>query len=264
MSPGAPDTRPPTATLTDRVAFTLWLPAAVAAALSTAVGSVLDATDLGRWAALAASGTFVVYGVDRLRDIDRDRRTSPRRTAFIERNLTAFRIALAAAAGVLGITAIGSSPASLALCLALGSLGLFHRRLKRLPALKSLYVSIAWTGVCVGLPWLAAPTATARDAVAVSVVLFPTFWANLVASNLRDHEAAVPPSRALARARGALVLALVAAALAPGGPTPLAWIPAFELLALATFRPTEHYGHLAVDGALLAGGLAALTHVAIA
>ena len=263
MSLGPPDTRSATTTLADRVAFTLWLPAAVAATLSTAVGTVIEAVDLGRWAALAASGCFVVYGVDRLRDLDRDRHTSPRRTAFIERNLTGFRIALAAATAVLGITAVGSSTASLTLCVAIGGLGLLHRRLKRLPALKSLYVSIAWTGICVGLPWLAAPTATASDAVALTAVLFPTFWANLVASNLRDDEAAVRPTRALALARIALVLAL-AAALVSDTLAPLAWIPAFELLALATFRPTEHYGHLAVDGALLAGGLATLAHVAIA
>ena len=50
----------------------------------------------------------------------------------------------------------------------------------------------------------------------------------------------------------------------PGALTPLVWIPTAELVALAFFRPTERYGHLAVDGALLAGALATLVHQALA
>lgn len=268
MSSGVPETAPASAgratSLADRLAFTLWLPAAVAAALSTAVGRVLAAEDLPRWAILAASGSFVVYGIDRLRDLPRDRHTSPRRTAFIERNHRAFRIALVVAGVALALTALGSPPAALALCAALGGLGLLHRRLKRLPALKSVYVSLAWTGICVGLPWLAAPAATPNALLALTAILFPTFWANLVASNLRDDEAAIRPARALGLARGALILALAATGLGPRELIPLAWIPALELLALARFRPTEHYGHLVVDGALLAGGLASLAHATLA
>lgn len=263
VSPGASEAASEATSLADRLAFTLWLPAAVAAALSTAVGRVLAADDLVRWAVLAASGSFVVYGIDRLRDLERDRHPSPRRTAFIERNQRAYRIALAVAGLALALTALGSPLPALALCGATGGIGLFHRRLKRFPALKSLYVSVAWTGICVGLPWLAAPTATTRDAVALSAILFPTFWANLVASNLRDDEAALDPTPALGLARSALILALAATCLAPATLAPLAWVPTLELLALARFRPTEHYGHLAVDGALLAGGLAAVVHLAL-
>ena len=39
---------------------------------------------------------------------------------------------------------------------------------------------------------------------------------------------------------------------------PLAWVPACVALALVGFRPTERYGLVAVDGALLLGGAAAL------
>lgn len=264
MSPGASDSAPSATALADRLAFSLWLPAAVAAALTTAVGRLLAAEELARWAVLTAAGSFLIYGIDRLRDLARDRHTSPRRTAFIERNRKPFRIALAIAGIGLAIAAAGSPPSTLALCAAFGSVGLLHRRLKRFPALKSVYVSIAWTGICVGLPWLAAPAATADRALLLMAILFPTFWANLVASNLRDDEAALGPTPALGFARAALVLALGVTWLAPRGLAPLAWVPALELLALARFRPTEHYGHLAVDGALLAGGLATLVHVSVA
>ena len=264
VSPGAPDKAPPPTTMADRLAFTSWLPAGVAAALTTAVGVVVGADDTLRLAVLTASGTFVVYALDRLRDFDRDRHTSPRRTAFIERNQRVFRVAVLVAALALVVSALHTPPTSLVLCASLGGLGLLHRRLKHAAALKSLYVSVAWTGICVGLPWLAAPNAPPNEAAAVTALLFPTFWANLVASNLRDDEAAIAPGRALTLARGALLLALAAAAFVPPSLAALAWVPAFELLALARFRPTEHYGHLAVDGALLAGGLATLAHVAIA
>ena len=36
-------------------------------------------------AALAAAGTLVVYNVDRLRDLEKDRLTAPARSAFVER-----------------------------------------------------------------------------------------------------------------------------------------------------------------------------------
>lgn len=247
--------------MADRIAFTLWVPPAIGFVLAAAVGRVLHADEVGRWALIAAAGSAVVYGIDRLRDLERDRRTSPRRTAFIERNARVFRVALVAAAALLAIAAVGAPPAALALCGLLGVVGLLHRRLKGIPALKSLYVSFAWTGVCVGLPWLATPDRPALVGAACAAILFPTFWANLVASNLRDDEAQIGPETALSLARAALVLALAVAWLAPTTIAPLAWIPAAELLALFAFRPTEHYGHLGVDGALLAGGLATLVHL---
>ena len=49
-------------------------------------------------AVLAASGSAVVYGLDRLRDRDRDRSTSPLRTAWVERNDRALAVGAAVAA----------------------------------------------------------------------------------------------------------------------------------------------------------------------
>ena len=262
----APDLSPPAPGATrvlDGLAFSLWLPAAVAAAVCASVGGALGASEVPRWAILAASGSFIVYGVDRLRDLERDRATSPRRSAFVERNALGFRVALVLAA-LIGLSAgAGASPPAVLLCAGLGGLGLLHRRLKQVPAFKSLYVAFAWTGVCVGLPMLA--TTTPRPvgpALWAASILFPTFWANLVASNLRDDEAGLSPAPAL---RAARVVVFTAAALALWAPTPVAplgWVAFMEGCALLRFRPTEHYGHLVVDGALLVGALLTLAHPA--
>ena len=242
----------------DRLAFSLWIPAAVAATVCFAVGLVLEARDVGRWAVIAATGSFVVYGIDRLRDLPRDRDPSPRRTEFIERNVIGFRVALGLALISLVPAAAGASREALALCAALGGLGLLHRRLKRVPAIKSVYVSTAWTGICVGLPWLDTTGDPSTPGLWAVAILFPAFWSNLVASNLRDDEAALDPTPALRLARAAAAAAVTLALFAPPPLRVLGWIPAAELLALLRFRPTEHYGHLAIDGALAAGALAAL------
>ena len=77
-----------------------------------------------------------------------------------------------------------------------------------------------------------------------------------------SDDGAVPGFRriaALTIARALGALALGAALLGPSALRPFAWIPAVLLVALVAWRPTEHYGHLAVDGALLAGALATAT-----
>ena len=48
MSPGDSETTHPTTSLADRLAFSLWLPAAIAAALTAAVGRLVAAEDLLR------------------------------------------------------------------------------------------------------------------------------------------------------------------------------------------------------------------------
>ena len=183
---------------------------------------------------------------------------APRRTEFIQRNVIGFRVALGLAAISLAQAAAGASREALVLCAVLGALGLLHRRLKRVSAIKSVYVSTAWTGICVGLPWLDTTSDPSTPGLWAIGILFPAFWSNLVASNLRDDEAALDPTPALNLARAAAAAAVTLALCAPPPLRILAWIPAAELLALLRFRPTEHYGHLAIDGALAAGALTAL------
>ena len=127
-------------------------------------------------AVLAAAGCTIVYALDRLRDRDRDRATAPRRTAFVDRHRRALGGITAAAAAVGALCLLRADPGVWLLCAALGAPGLMHRRLKRFAAAKTLYVSLAWTGVCVGLPWvglaprLSAMEIRAGDAIAIAAI----------------------------------------------------------------------------------------------
>lgn len=282
----------------DWIAFSNLLPATIAAVLTLAASRALGGGDhlaAARplaWATLAGCGAFVIYGVDRLRDTRRDASTSPLRTAFVDRHRHWLAAAVALAAGGLAL-GLARSPARVGLlCLAVGAVGLLHRRLKHFvpfagraagraePAsralsgpgavsgtdsrstFKALYVSLAWVAICVGVPWLEAGGGRPG---AIAGVLLAALFANLVASNLRDDEApllAGPPQRTLMAARGAALAGALLAGLGPDGLTPLIWIPLAEWGALAAFRRSERYGLLVVDGALLVGALASLAHFA--
>jgi len=98
------------------------------------------------------------------------------------------------------------------------------------------------------LGWVAAITASA-------------VFANVALSNLRDQEALAGRfgTQRTLRLAGASALGGVAAALL--GPTavrPLAALPLAMGAAVLGFRPSERYGALVVDGALLVGSLLAL------
>lgn len=176
----------PLRSLLDAFAFSSLLAAAIAFALCGVVCAVLDTPRTVHWAGLAASGTFIVYNLDRLRDTARDRTTSPARTDFVEKHRTLLIACTIASSGVF-IVLLGSSPTDVALTTAaIGAIGLLHRRIKRVAALKAAYVSLAWAAICVGIPWLAAGRPAAGVWVAAGVI--PVLAANLVASNLRDDE----------------------------------------------------------------------------
>jgi hypothetical protein len=141
-------------------------------------------------------------------------------------------------------------------------LALAHRRLKRLWLAKAYYVTLAWLLVVLGVPAaaLAPPPAGARVAFAAAV-LGLAILANAIASNVRDAEAAAAvfgPRRALLAARLAAAVSVGLALPAPAPVRPLGLVAAATLAALLAFRPGERYGLAVVDGALLAGGVAAL------
>jgi 4-hydroxybenzoate polyprenyltransferase len=246
--------------LLELLAFTsIWV-AASASALCAAAGRALGAPPDAALLAIAAAGTLFVYNVDRLRDVARDRATSPRRTEFVERWRGALLASTAGAAALAAGLALRLGPPAITLLAPIAALGLMHRRLKRFAWWKPFYVSAAWTAVVVGLP---AVTAASVNHVAwVAAIIAPTIAANVIASNLRDREAPAAvrfgPRVPIRVARG---LALASGALALGAPDSvrsLAPIPLATLVALAAFRPSELYGLIAVDGALLAGALIAL------
>jgi len=244
--------------LLDRLVFSsLWIggaAGALTAAASLAMGIPVPWTAVG----VALSGTVFVYDVDRLRDLPRDLDTAPERSAFVARNHGTLRgLAIGAGIAAAGLALLIGPRCALVLGPAL-ILGLFHRRIKGFAWGKSSYITGSWLLVVVGLPAIAGPR-PARLGWVASIVAASLF-ANAIASNVRDREAAVARlgvGRAMTVARVVAGLGLVLAALAPPGAVALAAIPALTLASLLAFRRGERYGLVVVDGALLAGGVAA-------
>jgi hypothetical protein len=255
------------------LAYSSSLAALVGGAMTWAAGRALSSPHVARDAALVACGAFLVYNVDRLRDLPHDRLSSPGRSAFVLRN----RQWLVGATGIAGLALIAlfvmEPPASVVLCLSVGSVGLLHRRLKRNARLKVAYVAAAWTASCVGLPWIALTGAEGGAGPSGGAALVCSFLsvgsgvtANLVASNLREGKrsaAGWTREAGLVTALGLSIVGVSAATMAPEGVAPLAWIPAAEAASIFFFRETERFGHLAVDGALLLGALVAVAQASL-
>ena len=212
--------------------------------------------------ALAFAGTLVVYNIDRLRDLELDRTTAPLRTAFVTQNRRSL-LALVIFAAACAILLAGSlGPAVLGLCAVCIVPGLFHRRLKQHPGVKTLYVSSAWVAVTVGLPVFAHPLGTdiPRAAVLPWIVgiYAATLAANVIASNLRDTEHSRYTGRrerTLWTARG-LTLAGILLSVFAGPPLwALLALPLTQAAALIRFHKSERYGLWVVDGALVLGSL---------
>lgn len=228
--------------------------------LATAAASGFALPPAAAW--LGFAGTLFVYGVDRLRDSQRDRSTTPARSAFVERHARPL-VALAAISAVAaGVAALGLPTTSWAVCAVALVPGLLHRRLKHIAFAKTLYVTFAWLAVCIGVP-VSAAGAVPSSAAPAAAVLGLAIAANLVASNLRDGESGASrmPATALL-----VALALCAAgtllALGLGGAARwLAPIPALELAAIAGLATgpgdRERYGMVVIDGALWLGAVPA-------
>ncbi len=253
----------------DGFAFSGALAAAIAAMLSGVASQALGAPSAATWAVLTASGAFIVYALDRLRDVDRDLAGSPLRTAFVIRNRSLLTISIGLAAFALAISLVQASASIVLLCMAIGGIGLFHRRLKENAALKTAYVSLAWVAACAGMPWLA--SGLGRAGLWVAGILLASLLANLIASNLQDHEPRDDsgfdrrgPATILWLARGITLVGIAIGLAAPAAFRPMVWIPVCEGVALAAYRPTERYGQFAIDGALLIGAIATMINFAMA
>jgi hypothetical protein len=245
--------------LLDALVFSnLWMAAAagaLVAAASRAMGTAIRPEAVG----LAFSGTLVIYNFDRLRDLRRDRHTSPDRSAFVAkyRGRLIGLIGAAAAASLYFGARVGW-PAAVMLLPGLG-VGLFHRRLKRFKNAKIAYIATAWICVGCGLPAVLAPDA--QSVRWVASILAATMLANVIAFNVRDEAARnerVGRRCALQFARVCAAIGVALGALAPSPSDALVAIPLVTLLALIGYRPTERFSPLFVDGALLVGSLVAI------
>lgn len=253
----------------EALAFSSILPACVAGALTLAAALSLVDNSAGSQlvAGLAFAGTLVVYNVDRLRDLERDWRSSPLRSAFVSRHraqLIGLVIIAGSAAATLGWQA---GPAAIGLCAAVFVPALFHRRIKRQhPSAKAAYVTTAWVAAVVGLPALSAmsaltapPGAQLAGRIAlIAGVYAAAIGANLIASNLRDTETARSSPGAVWRARGFAVVGVLIALAGPPSLRVLAWVPLAQLAGLTGFRGGERARLLVIDSSLLVGALAVL------
>jgi 4-hydroxybenzoate polyprenyltransferase len=246
----------------DAFAFSSALVACAAAVLAAAAARALGLAAAAPVVALAFCGTIAIYCVDRVRDLARDARSSPLRSAFVARHRSA--LVLAAALGAAGALVAGALAGvrALAIAAAVAALGLAHRRLKRFAWAKPVYLTGSWTTVTVGLPAAAAsaPPDAARLAL-VAAVVAGAVQANVILSNLRDAEglAARFGARRARRVAGAFCVAALGLALL-GAPEvrALAGLPLAMGAAVAAFRPSERYGAWIADGALLGGAAIAL------
>lgn len=236
----------------------VWL-AAAAAALTAAGARALGVPASPALLGLAFGGTLLVYVLDRLRDLERDRTSAPARAAFVERH-RAWLLGLAGGGAALAAAcALTLRPAALLLAALVAMLGFFHRRLKAWLLVKPAYLTFAWTAVPVGLP--AAHDPAAQHVGAATFVVGATVLANVALSNLRDGEglaARLGRRRTLGVAATILGVGLVVALAGPAPVRRLAALPVAMGIAVVGFRPGERYGAAVVDGALLAGALAAL------
>ncbi len=239
--------------LVDLLIFSSVWVAGVAAVLASAASFGLGHSPSAAVVLLASAGTFVIYNVDRLRDLERDRTTSPLRSAFVERHEKALQVAVGLALLVSIFAASTLSPAAWLLCGGGLAIGLMHRRLKHLARLKPAYVTCVWLGVVVGLP-AATQGASAGRLAGVLAVIGCAIFANLLASNLAPGQESRGIARALATAAAGVAIAL----LGPVELRALAAIPLGQAVALACYRANERYALVTVDGGLLVGGLVAL------
>jgi hypothetical protein len=248
----------------DGLAYSSILAAGVAGALTAAAswafGLPIDVAVVG----LASSGTLVVYNIDRLRDLQRDRVLAPLRSNFIERNFKPLGVITILAAVSSAIFALQLSRSAWGLCAGILAMGLLHRRLKRIRGIKTVYLTSSWLAVVLGLPLLESqldPSPGADQIYWVSTILGCAILSNLMASNLDRR---VDAHRAhLGAAIVIAGLGIGFALLSPPTLRGLAMIPAAEFVALARFREGERYRAVVVDGALLIGACAAIVYMAI-
>jgi len=229
--------------------------------LVCAASQALDGSPRWDVVALAFTGALVVYPLDRLRDLERDRARVPLRSIFVERH----RRRLQGLIGLAGLASLALAwrldPAVWILCGSVFVTGVFHRRLKRIGRGKTIYVSIAWTIVVVGLPALVQRPFPSARLPWVAAVVFAAVFSNLVASNLAVKGERCTSAENWPQPQGrwiALTAAAVGTTLGLLGPAPALFaVPCVQALALIRHQEGERHAQGVNDGALLVGGLVA-------
>ncbi len=257
--------------LLDVLLFSSTVAALVAGSLAWAAGLALAGGSPWQVVALAFSGTLVVYNVDRLRDLPRDRADAPLRSAFVEAHRTILTVLTGLTCLASLVLAVQLDTRVWLLCAPALVVGLLHRRIKQLRPIKSLYVSGVWIAIVLGLPALAAsePWQWSR-LLQIAIVMGSAIGANLIAFNLPPrsipHRSTISPlaettASGSSELRAGVLMSAAGTLLALfglPGLEPLAAIPLAEGLAIAGYRDGERYSLAVVDGALLLGAMVAI------
>lgn len=215
----------------------IWI-GACAVALLLAAGRSMGGDPSGVLMAVTGLGTMAVYGFDRW---------------AVTRRGTPFWILPLLPAAILGLRL---PPAAIAILACVCGLALVHARLRGLPWAKPLYITTAWIGVVIGLPWVS------RGGGAVPVALAPLALAvvsNVLACDAVDREAEaaqIDPLRVWWLARILALAGVVAGLIIPGARATAA-VPALLMLALIPWPASRRWAERGLDGALLAGALLA-------
>ncbi|NNL84541.1 MAG: hypothetical protein HKP27_02765 [Myxococcales bacterium] len=237
----------------EAVVFSSLLAAAVGASLVAVTERALYQRNSLVPTLIVVCGTLVIYNIDRLRDRHRDLHSAPRRTAFVDRHAAILvALVIAAAAASVGLLIRHGVASALTFAPILG-LGLFHRRLKRWPSVKAIYVALAWTAAALLAARLVPDASADVDRlVPVAAILGFSVLANTAVAG---SEAA--GGRRLAFFAAATALALSFAT--DRAPAALAILPLGPLVALLVTDGGEWGRLTGFDGAL---GLSALISLA--
>lgn len=248
----------------DRLAFTSGIPAVVACLLYAAAALALGVPVAPAGLALVGGGTLTVYNVDRLRDLERDRLTTPSRSAFVSRNAAVLAGLAGGGAVAAAVAATELPPAAWAICAVALGLGLLHRRLKDRALTKAGYVAGAWLAVTAGLP--AVESASGAWAIGAALLTYGgALAANLLASNadrLSAEGTGWTHGRALRAAAASATAGLAIALVAPSPVGALGWVPLAQLAGLLAWERSERFRLVVLDGALLVGATASLIALA--
>lgn len=231
----------------------------VAGALSWAASLAMEIEPSFFVVGIAMLGSLVIYNLDRLWDLNRDRLSSPDRSAFITRHFALlFYVTVIAGACSFGLLFFLPLKAILLLVVVF-IVGVGHPYLKRFLFFKEAYITLTWVSVVVFLPAFSS-VKPAHLGWVLTVIGLPIF-ANIIASNIRDAEAGVSLlSRefTLYFTRLLAIVGIICGVLGPEVVFSLTAVPLATLLSLIWFRDDERYGLLFIDGSLLVGGLIAV------
>ncbi|WP_262180236.1 UbiA family prenyltransferase [Haloarcula laminariae] len=171
---------------------------AIIAAAEVLIVTELLSLPLTPAALVAGLLTFAVYGNDRVADLETDERTTPARTAFVQRYHRLLYALSAAAYGLAVALAVLGGPAAFGLALVPGVAWLCYaqdwlpsigqvKRLKQVFVLNSVLVAGAWALVIVFLPMAFAEGPIPPAAGVIFLFFFLSSFIRVEIPNVRDR-----------------------------------------------------------------------------